>query len=84
MAVIVVSAWKEHPVRFTGWGDHVRVEMRKRLAKGLSGSPHRIKTLAKKIQSRQLVTFKNVRDSSVEGIRQLLEDMGAEVRVIRP
>lgn len=81
MATIEFLGWKENFVGFTGWDDHARSELRKRLRRGLKASPAEIKRLARQIDARQLVSLANVHEEAVYGLTQLLQTIGANIRV---
>jgi hypothetical protein len=81
MATIEILRWKENYAGFTGWDDHAKSELRKRLSRALKGSPSEIKRLARQIHARQSVSLHDVYDEAVESLWQILEATGAEVRV---
>ena len=80
MATIQILSWKEDYAGFTGWDDHARSELKKRLRRAIKASPAEIKRLARQINARQLVSF-CVHDEALESVWQILETTGAEVRV---
>ena|SRR5579859_7060828 len=81
MATIEVLGWKENFVGFTGWDDHARSELSKSLRRGLKASPGEIKRLARQIDARQLVSLANVHEEAVYGLTQILQTIGADIRV---
>jgi predicted metal-dependent peptidase len=81
MATIEILGWKENYVGFTGWDDHARSELKKRLRRAINACPAEIKRLARQIDARQPVSLEGVRDEAVESVCQILETTGAEVRV---
>lgn len=81
MATIEILGWKENFVGFTGWDDHARSELRKRLRRGLKASQAEIKRVARRIDAREPVSLQNVHDEAVHSITQILETTGADVRV---
>jgi hypothetical protein len=81
MAMIEILGWKENFVGFTGWDDHARAELRKRLRRGLNASQSEIKRVARRIDAREPVSLQNVYDEAVYGLTQILETTGADVRV---
>lgn len=81
MATIEILGWKENFVGFTGWDDHARTELRKRLRLGLKASPAERRRLARRIDARESLSLENVRDDGVYGLTQILETTGAELLV---
>jgi hypothetical protein len=79
--MIEIMGWKENFVGFTGWDDHARSELRKRLRRGLKASQAEIRRLARQIDAREPLSLPNVRDDAVAGLTQILETTGAEIRV---
>jgi hypothetical protein len=80
VVTIEILGWKENYAGFTGWDDHARPELRKRLRRAVKASPSEIKRLARQIHARQLVSF-GVHDEALDGVSQILETKGAEIRV---
>jgi hypothetical protein len=81
MAMIEILTWKEDYIGFTGWDDHARTEVTKRLRKAIDASPSEIKSLARQIRTRQPIVLNNVKDESIASLRQILETIGAELNV---
>jgi len=81
MATIEILGWKENFVGFTGWDDHAKSELRKRLRRGLKASPAEIRRLARQIDACKALSLPNVHDDSVYGLTQILETTGAGLRV---
>ena len=81
MATIEVLRWRKDYVGFTGWNDHARSELKKRLRRGVNASPAEIKRLAREIHERQLVTLRDVHDEAAYSLVQILETTGADVRL---
>jgi hypothetical protein len=81
MATIEVLRWREDYVGFTGWDDHARSELKKRLRRGLHASPKEIKRVTRAIHERQLVTLCDVHDEAASSLVQILETTGADVRL---
>jgi hypothetical protein len=80
MATIEILGWKEDYAGFTGWDDHARSELKKRLRHAIKASPSEIRGLTRQIHARQIISFE-VRDEALESVWQILETTGAEVRV---
>ncbi len=80
MPTIEITGWHEF-VGFTGWDDHVRSEIRKRLRRGVNASPGEIRRLARQINDRHLVSLQRVHEDAIYGITQILQTMGADFRV---
>jgi GTP1/Obg family GTP-binding protein len=81
MATIEILSWKEDYVGFTGWDDHARTEVAKRLRRAINASPSEIKSLARQIRARQPAVLNDIKDESLASLRQILETMGAELNV---
>jgi hypothetical protein len=81
MATIEILGWKENFVGFSGWKDHAKSELRKRLRLGLKVSPAELRRLARRIDARESLSMENVRDEAVSSITQILETTGADLRV---
>jgi len=81
MATIEILGWKENFVGFSGWDDHAKSELRKRLRLGLKASPAELRRLARRIDARESLSLENVRDEGVYGLTQILETTGADIRV---
>jgi len=81
MATIEILGWKENFVGFTGWDDHVKSELRKRLRRGTKAPPAEIRRLARQIDARQPVSLPHVHDEAVYSLTQILETTGADLRV---
>ena len=80
MPTIEITGWNEF-VGFTGWDDHARSELRKRLRRGVNASPTEIRRLARQIHDRQLVSLRRVREDAVYAITQILQTTGADFHV---
>ena len=60
MTTIVILGWKENFAGFTGWDNHSRSELKKRLRCGIKAPPAEIRRLARQISNRQPVqTFES-------------------------
>jgi len=81
MATIEILGWKKDFVGFTGWDDHAKSELRRRLRRGLKASQAEIKRVARRIDARESVSLQNVHDEAVYGLTQILETTGADLRV---
>jgi hypothetical protein len=81
MATIEILGWKENLVGFSGWDDHAKSELRKRLRLGLKASPAELRRLARRIDARESLSLENVCDEGVYGLTQILETTGADIRV---
>jgi hypothetical protein len=80
MATIEVLGWK-NSVGGTAWDAHAKSELRKRLRSGVNAPLHEIKSLARKIHARELLSLHDVREEAVLGVTQILQATGAEIRV---
>jgi hypothetical protein len=82
MATIEIFAWKEHFVEGNAVYDHANSEFRKHLRRGVKASPAEIRRLARQVVLRQRLCLRNVHDEAVYGLTQILQTMGAEIRVL--
>ncbi len=81
MAKIEVIGWRKGNVGYTGWDNHAKKELTKRLRRALEIAPGEVKTLVKNICSGQLTVLEGVRESELEPVQQILHTMGADIRV---
>ena len=81
MTTIEILGWKENFAGFTGWDNHSRSELKKRLRCGIKAPPAEIRRLARQISNHQPVTLHQVFDEAVFGISQILVTTGADIRV---
>jgi hypothetical protein len=82
MATIEIFTWKEHFVEGSGFYNHARSEFRKRLRCGMKASQAEIRRLARQVDFRQPLCLCNVHEEAVYGLTQILQTMGAEIRVL--
>ncbi len=80
MATIEILAWRDF-VGGSGWDDHAKSEFRKRLRRGIKASPSEIKRLARRVETREILSLHDVHDEAVDGLTQMLQIMGADIRV---
>jgi hypothetical protein len=80
MATIEILAWRDF-VGGTGYDAHAKSELRKRLRSGPNAPLNEIKGVARKIHARELLSLYDVREEAVLGVTQILQAMGAEIRV---
>ena len=81
MAEIEIQGWKDHDVGFTGWDSHAKSELTKRLNRSLNSPQAEIKSIVKRVQSRELIVITGLSGDGVKSVRQMLETMGAELAV---
>jgi transposase len=82
MATIEILGWKENFTGSSGWDDHAKAELKKRLRRGVKAPPGEIRELARQINSRQNVHLNLIFDEAVYPLTQILQAMGAEIRVL--
>ena len=82
MATIEIFAWKEQFVGGTAWDAHAKAEFRKRLRRGMKTSQAEIRRLARQVYLRKLLCLHKVHDEAILGLTQMLQTMGAEIRVL--
>jgi len=81
MATLSIIGWRQDDIRWSGWGDHARSELSKRLRSSLNLSPHARKDLERQIKDQALLQLSGVRPEHTESLRHILEALGAEVAV---
>lgn len=82
MGKIEVIGWREGKVGYSGWDNHAKKELTKRLRRALDLAPSEVKSLAKMIFAKHLLVIEGVRDSELESVQQILHTMGADMRVL--
>lgn len=80
MATIEILGWKDF-IGGTAWDAHTKSELRKRLRSGLIASQHKIRQLARQIESSETLCLPRVREEAVLGMTQILRASGAEIHV---
>jgi uncharacterized protein (DUF2461 family) len=78
MATLLVTRWKESPA-WSAWAPHARSELRRRLRKAINLSPAALKQVSRQIKERQTLVLSELRENEVEGVRHILQAMGAVV-----
>jgi hypothetical protein len=81
MGSLSVSQWNKDHIGSTGWHEHARVELARRLRQALQVSPSDLKRILRNIRLHQEVVLDNVSDEHLEGVRQMLQELGGEVVV---
>jgi hypothetical protein len=79
MGGLSVSQWKEDHVGSTGWREHARAELARRLRQALQVSPSELKRILRHVRLHQEVVLDNLSDEHLEGVRQMLQELGGEV-----
>ena len=82
MASLNISGYTDSP-RVTGWSGHAQSELPKRLRRAVRGSPRAIRLIAQQVLARQPVAIEGIRETEIEGLRVILETLGADVEVKR-
>ena len=82
MATIEIFGWKEHFVEGNACYAHANSEFRKRLRGGIKASQAEIRRLARQVILCQPLCLRDVHDEAVYGLTQVLQTMGAEIRVL--
>jgi hypothetical protein len=81
LASIVVSGWAMRTVGSTGWGDHATNELSRRLRKAINGTPAAHREVMDRIRTQDTLSLLDLPQKNVEGIRQLLLELGADLTV---
>lgn len=79
MASLSVSQWKAGHIGSTGWREHARKELARRLRQALQVSPSDLKRILRNVRLHQDIVLDNVSDEHLEGVRQTLQELGGEV-----
>jgi len=79
LATLEIVHWREDAVGFAGWDSHARAELTKRLRRAMNTSPGEVRSIVKRVLSRQVFAMHGVHEESIASIRQILESMGADV-----
>ncbi|WP_199100411.1 hypothetical protein [Dyella sp. ASV21] len=78
MYTITISSYTDSP-RATGWTGHAGSELPKRLRRALQGSPREIRLITQRVMLKQPVIIERISESEIEGLRVILETLGAEL-----
>jgi hypothetical protein len=82
MYALTISSYSDSP-RMTGWTGHAGSELPKRLRRALQASPREIRLITQRVMTRQPVTIERIRESEMDGLRMILETLGAEIEARR-
>ena len=81
MATLSVIGWRSLDLTWSGWTDHSRAELRRRLRRSVEGPPALMRTIEQKLKRRENVTIEHVKTERVEEMRHIIEALGAQVLV---
>jgi len=81
MATVSIIGWREDGTTWSGWVGHARSEFSRRLRRSVSLSPTARRDLKRHVKARSLVTVRGVDPAQAEGLRHILEALGANVAV---
>jgi hypothetical protein len=81
VTTIEIIGWKKDFISNSVWAEHPRSELKKRLRRAINAPPSEIKRLNRQILAHQLVNLHSVEDKSLSSLMQILEAMGADIRV---
>jgi hypothetical protein len=81
VTTIEIIGWKKDFVTNSVWAENARSELKKRLRRAAKAAPAEIKRLNRQILAHQPVTLQQVEDKSLNSVMQILEAMGADIRV---
>ena len=81
MATVSIIGWREDGTTWSGWVGHARTEFSRRLRRSVSLSPAARRELERLVKERGLVTVQGVDPTQAEGLRHILEALGANVAV---
>ena len=81
ITTIEILGWNKEHAHETAWTAHARSELKKRLRSGIKAPPADIRRLARQISDRKLCILNHVHDEAVYGLTQILEPLGAEIRL---
>lgn len=80
MASFHISSYTDNP-RATGWSGHASSELPKRLRRALNASPRQIRLITRQVLAKQPMTIAGIAEGEVEGLRVILETLGADVEI---
>ncbi len=83
MATIIIVGWKEDSIDYSGWGEHIYVELNRRLRASLDISPRIAKSIAKDVTAKKCFKICRIKKNDIEGVSQLLDIMGVEMTIER-
>jgi hypothetical protein len=81
VTTIEIIGWKKDFIEYSAWAETPRSELKKRLRRAINAPPSEIKRLSRQILAHKSVTLHQVEDQSLSSVVQILEAMGAEIRV---
>jgi hypothetical protein len=81
VTTIEIIGWKKDFISNSAWAENPRSELKKRLRRAIKAPPAEIKRLNRQILAHQPVALHQVEDKSLSSITQILEAMGADIRV---
>jgi hypothetical protein len=81
VVTIEIIGWKKDFTTNSAWAENVKSELKKRLHRAVKTPPSEIRRLNRQILAHQQVTLRQVDDKSLNTVVQILEAMGAELRV---
>ncbi len=78
MSTLRIVGWKK-PVKYSGWGEHINVELKRRLRSSLDVAPRIAKAYAKKAIAKEYFTMHGIKENELESVAQILDLIGAEI-----
>ena len=81
VTTIEIIGWKKDFITNSAWAENARSELKKRLRRAVKAPPAEIERLNRHILAHQPVVLQQVEDKSLNSVMQILEAMGAEIRV---
>jgi hypothetical protein len=81
VTTIEIIGWKKDYISNNAWAENPRSELQRRLRRAVKAPPAEIKRLNRQILAHQPVILRQVEDKSLNSVMQILEAMGAEIRV---
>jgi hypothetical protein len=81
MASIEILNWKQGFDGFTAWDSRGRSELKKRLRIGVNAPAAEIRGLFHELLEHHAITLDNIRDEYLNSVTQILQTMGAEVKI---
>jgi len=81
MATVSITGWRSDGTTWSGWAGHAQSEFTRRLRSSVSLSPAARRDLERQVKAHELAVIRNVDMNQTEGLRHILEALGANVTV---
>jgi hypothetical protein len=79
LVTLKIVRWRADAVGFSGWDRHARAELKRRLYSAVNAPPAELRDLWRRIVHKEPEIVINVSEDAVDGLRHIIESMGADV-----